>query len=69
MLANPLYQNITSRFVRSHDYLAMEQLHDLHATGDYDIVIVDTPPSRNALSILDAPSRMAEFFGSRCCGG
>jgi anion-transporting ArsA/GET3 family ATPase len=65
VLANPLYQNITSRFVRSHDYLAMEQLHDLHATGDYDIVIVDTPPSRNALSILDAPSRMAEFFGSR----
>ncbi len=65
VLVNPLYQNITSRFVRSHDYLAMEQLHDLHATGDFDIVIVDTPPSRNALSILDAPSRMAEFFGSR----
>lgn len=65
VLANPLYQNITSRFVRSHDYLAMEQLHDLHATGDYDLVIVDTPPSRNALTILDAPSRMAEFFGSR----
>jgi anion-transporting ArsA/GET3 family ATPase len=65
VLANPLYQNITSRFVRSHDYLAMEQLHDLHATGEYDIVIVDTPPSRNALSILDAPRRMAEFFGSR----
>jgi anion-transporting ArsA/GET3 family ATPase len=65
VLANPLYQNITSRFVRSHDYLAMEQLHDLHATGDYDLVIVDTPPSRNALMILDAPSRMADFFGSR----
>ncbi len=65
ILANPLYQNITSRFVHSHDYLAMEQLHDLHATGDYDLVVVDTPPSRNALSILDAPSRMAEFFGSR----
>lgn len=65
VLANPLYQNITSRFVHSHDYLAMEQLHDLHATGDYDLVIVDTPPSRNALSILDAPSRMVEFFGSR----
>ena len=65
VLANPLYQNITSRFVRSHDYLAMEQLHDLHATGEYDLVIVDTPPSRNALTILDAPSRMAEFFGSR----
>ena len=65
VLANPLYQNITSRFVHSHEYLAMEQLHDLHATGDFDLVIVDTPPSRNALSILDAPSRMVEFFGSR----
>jgi anion-transporting ArsA/GET3 family ATPase len=65
VLANPLYENITSRFVHSHDYLAMEQLHDLHATGEYDLVIVDTPPSRNALTILDAPRRMADFFGSR----
>jgi len=65
VLSNPLYQNITSRFVHSHDYLAMEQLHEVHATGEYDLVIVDTPPSRNALSVLDAPSRMVEFFGSR----
>ncbi|MET0459221.1 MAG: ArsA-related P-loop ATPase [Ilumatobacteraceae bacterium] len=65
VLSNPLYQNITSRFVHSHDYLAMEQLHDLHATGDYDLVVVDTPPSRNALSVLDAPSKMIDFFGSR----
>jgi anion-transporting ArsA/GET3 family ATPase len=65
VLGNPLYQNITSRFVHSHDYLAMEQLHDLHASGQYDLVVVDTPPSRNALSVLDAPARMREFFGSR----
>jgi anion-transporting ArsA/GET3 family ATPase len=65
VLANPLYQNITSRFVHSHDYLAMEQLHELHASGEYDLVVVDTPPSRNALDVLDAPSRMIEFFGSR----
>ncbi|WP_051062937.1 ArsA family ATPase [Ilumatobacter nonamiensis] len=65
VLENPLYENITGRFVHSHDYLAMEQLHDLHATGEYDLVIVDTPPSRNALTILDAPRRMADFFGSR----
>jgi anion-transporting ArsA/GET3 family ATPase len=65
VLANPLYENITRRFVHSHEYLAMEQLHDLHARGEFDLVIVDTPPSRNALSILDAPSRMVEFFGSR----
>jgi anion-transporting ArsA/GET3 family ATPase len=65
ILSNPLYQNITSRFVHSHDYLAMEQLHEVHASGEYDLVVVDTPPSRNALAILDAPSRMVEFFGSR----
>jgi anion-transporting ArsA/GET3 family ATPase len=65
VLANPLYQNITGRFVQSHDYIAMERLHDIHATGNYDLVIIDTPPSRNALDILDAPGRMMEFFGSR----
>lgn len=65
VLSNPLYQNITSRFVHSHDYLAMEQLHEVHASGEYDLVVVDTPPSRNALDVLDAPARMVEFFGSR----
>ncbi len=65
VLSNPLYQNITSRFVHSHDYLAMEQLHEVHSSGIYDLVIVDTPPSRNALDVLEAPSRMIEFFGSR----
>ncbi|MEO1055369.1 MAG: ArsA-related P-loop ATPase [Actinomycetota bacterium] len=65
VLANPLYQNITRRFVHSHEYLAMEKLQELHATGEFDVVIVDTPPSRHALSILDAPARMREFFGSR----
>ena len=65
VLANPLYTNITGRFVQSHDYIAMERLHELHASGAYDLVIIDTPPSRNALDILDAPGRMMEFFGSR----
>ena len=65
VLANPLYRNITGRFVTSHDYIAMEQLHDLHASGQYDLVIIDTPPSRNALDLLDAPGRMKEFFGGR----
>ena len=65
VLANPLYRNITGRFVNSHDYIAMERLHDLHSSGDYDLVIIDTPPSRNALDLLDAPGRMKEFFGSR----
>ncbi|CAN5495197.1 ArsA family ATPase [soil metagenome] len=65
VLSNPLYQNITSRFVHSHDYLAMEQLHELHGSGEYDLIVVDTPPSRNALDVLDAPGRMKDFFGSR----
>jgi anion-transporting ArsA/GET3 family ATPase len=65
ILANPLYQNITTRFVHSHGYIAMERLREIHASGRYDLVIVDTPPSRNALDLLDSPARMAEFFGSR----
>jgi anion-transporting ArsA/GET3 family ATPase len=43
----------------------MERLHELHASGRYDLIVVDTPPSRNALDVLDAPGRMKEFFGSR----
>jgi anion-transporting ArsA/GET3 family ATPase len=65
LLANPLYQNLTTRFVHSHGYIAMERLREIHAFGRYDLVIVDTPPSRNALDLLDSPARMAEFFGSR----
>jgi anion-transporting ArsA/GET3 family ATPase len=65
ILANPLYQNITRRFAQGHDYIAMERLYELHEEGDYDLLVVDTPPSRNALELLDAPTRMAEFFSSR----
>jgi anion-transporting ArsA/GET3 family ATPase len=65
ILSNPLYQNITGRFVQSHDYIAMERLLELHSTGDWDLIVVDTPPTRNALDFLDAPARMADFFSSR----
>lgn len=65
ILANPLYQNITERFVQSHDYIAMERLWELHASGKWDLIVVDTPPTRNALDFLDAPARLAEFFSSR----
>ncbi len=65
ILANKLYRNITGRFVQSHDYIAMERLHEIHTSGRYDLVIVDTPPTRNALDFLDAPERMADFFSSR----
>ncbi|MGO8873909.1 MAG: ArsA family ATPase [Acidimicrobiales bacterium] len=65
ILANPLYQNISGRFVQSHDYIAMERLYEIHSEGDYDLIVVDTPPTRNALDFLDAPQRMADFFSSR----
>ena len=65
ILDNSLYENVTAKFVQSHDYIAMERLHELHGTGDYDLIIVDTPPSRSAVDFLDAPERMADFFSSR----
>ena len=65
ILENRLYANLTARFVQSHDYIAMERLFEIHATGEYDLIMVDTPPTRNAVDFLDAPARMAEFFGGR----
>ena len=65
ILDNRLYANITGRFVQSHDYIAMERLFEVHATGAYDLIVIDTPPTRNALDFLEAPHRMAEFFGGR----
>src|ERR1019366_1587935 len=65
ILANPLYRNIAGRFVQSHDYIAVERLFEIHTNGNYDLIVVDTPPSRHALDFLDAPKRMSEFSSSR----
>jgi anion-transporting ArsA/GET3 family ATPase len=65
ILDNRLYHNLTSRFVQSHDYIAMERLYEIHATGEYDLIVIDTPPTRNAIDFLEAPARMADFFSSR----
>ena len=65
ILENPLYQNISGRFVQSHDYIAMERLYEIHSEGKYDLIVVDTPPTRNAVDFIEAPERMAEFFQSR----
>jgi anion-transporting ArsA/GET3 family ATPase len=65
ILSNPLYQNITGKFVQSHDYIAVERLYELHTSGRYDLIVVDTPPTRNAIDFLEAPARMTEFFSSR----
>jgi anion-transporting ArsA/GET3 family ATPase len=65
ILDNKMYENITARFVQSHDYIAMERLFEIHETGRFDLIVIDTPPTRNALDFLDAPKRMADFFGGR----
>jgi anion-transporting ArsA/GET3 family ATPase len=65
ILDNRMYHNVTSRFVQSHDYIAMERLYEVHASGEYDLIVIDTPPTRNAIDFLEAPARMAEFFGGR----
>lgn len=65
IITNPLYANMTGRFIQSHDYIAMEKLYEIHAAGEYDLVVVDTPPTRNALDFLEAPARIAELFGGR----
>jgi len=65
ILENRMYHNVTGRFVQSHDYIAMERLFDLHASGTYDLIVIDTPPTRHAIDFVDAPARMAEFFGGR----
>jgi len=65
ILENPLYQNVSGRFVQSHEYIAMERLYEIHRSGRYDLIVVDTPPTRNAIDFLAAPDRMADFFSSR----
>jgi anion-transporting ArsA/GET3 family ATPase len=68
IIANPLYRNITTRFSRGHEYIAMERIFELVQTGDYDLLVLDTPPSQSAVDLLDAPERMADFFSSRLLG-
>ena len=65
ILENRLYTNLTARFVQSHDYIAMERLFEIHSSGEYDLIVIDTPPTRNAIDFLEAPARMADFFGGR----
>lgn len=65
ILDNSLYQSFSGKFVQSHEYIAMERLYEIHAGGKYDLIVLDTPPTRNALDFLEAPQRMADFFTSR----
>jgi anion-transporting ArsA/GET3 family ATPase len=65
ILRNPLYQRITDSFVGSHEYAAIESLYELHDAGEYDCIVIDTPPSRSALDFLEAPARLTDYVGSR----
>ena len=65
ILANPFYQTISSSFSGTQEYMAMEKLGQLAATGQWDLIVVDTPPSRSALDFLDAPQRMSSFLDGR----
>ena len=65
ILDNRFYQRISDAFVGSQEYAAMETLYELHQGGEFDCVIVDTPPSRNALDFLEAPTRLSDYVGAR----
>lgn len=65
ILENPFYQSLSSSFAGTQEYMAMEKLGQLHAGGTWDLIIVDTPPSRSALDFLDAPQRLGSFLDGR----
>lgn len=62
ILANKFYQQMSSTVVGSSDYMAMERLHELHEEGSYDLIVLDTPPTKHALDFLQAPERMSKAF-------
>jgi anion-transporting ArsA/GET3 family ATPase len=65
VLGNRIYQQISSALAGSQEYMAMEKLFELHSEGRYDLLVLDTPPSRNALDFLDAPRRLTQFIEGR----
>jgi anion-transporting ArsA/GET3 family ATPase len=60
---NRIYRGVSEQFVGSQGYMAMERLADLHERGDYELIVIDTPPTRSALDFLEAPKRMTDFIG------
>jgi anion-transporting ArsA/GET3 family ATPase len=65
IFANPFYQALSSSFAGTQEYMAMEKLSQLAETGEWDVIVVDTPPSRSALDFLDAPQRLGRFLDGR----
>jgi len=65
ILNNRFYQHLSQSFAGSQEYMAIEQLCELYASGAYDLIVVDTPPARHALDFLEAPQRIADFLDRR----
>ncbi|HVG89338.1 MAG TPA: ArsA-related P-loop ATPase [Gaiellales bacterium] len=65
ILRNPIYRQVSGAVAGSQEYMAMERLWELHAEGGYDLIVLDTPPARNALDFLDAPGRVMRFIEGR----
>lgn len=65
ILANRFYQRLSSTLAGTHEYMAMEKLYELHESHRYDLLVVDTPPTRSALDFLDAPERLNELLDAR----
>src|SRR5918996_119322 len=65
ILSNRIYQQLSSALAGSQEYMAMEKLYEIHAEERFDLLVLDTPPSRNALDFLDAPRRLTQFIEGR----
>ncbi|MGQ0615633.1 MAG: ArsA family ATPase [Acidimicrobiia bacterium] len=65
ILANPFYRNISGALSGTQEYMAMEKLYELHQDNAFDLVVVDTPPTRHALDFIDAPRRLTRFLDHR----
>jgi anion-transporting ArsA/GET3 family ATPase len=65
VLGNRIYQQISNALAGSQEYMAMEKLFELHSEGRFDLLVLDTPPTRNALDFLDAPRRLTQFIEGR----
>ncbi|MDP9189841.1 MAG: AAA family ATPase [Actinomycetota bacterium] len=65
ILSNRIYQQLSAALAGSQEYMAMEKLFEIHAEGDYDLLVLDTPPTPSALDFLDAPGRLIQFIEGR----
>ena len=65
ILNNRMYRNIAGALSGTQEYMAMEKLYELHDEGNFDLIVIDTPPTRNALDFLNAPRRLTRFLDNR----